>query len=263
VIMYECLVGYAPFSCEDTAETCLMILDWKNTLEFPKEANLSPEAIDLMSKYASYHWPIQFLTYLTAIFIIRLICDRESRIGFNEIIRHPWFKGIDWKNVRNMTPPWKPELDGPTDCRYFDVLETEDEDWFDRDDDYETGTTLFKDLDYKHLPFVGWTFKRYVNKIKPSVSTLFDPEDETSSSETSESTDQPPSSCASSTQPAGGGASGLASLFTPASSSPTDKKKDKDKDKGKDKEKDKDDEVKKKRFSFSKKDKEKDKEKDK
>lgn len=50
VIMYECLVGYAPFSCEDTTETCLMILDWKNTLEFPKDAHLSPEAIDLMKK---------------------------------------------------------------------------------------------------------------------------------------------------------------------------------------------------------------------
>lgn len=51
VIMYECLVGYAPFSCEDTTETCLMILDWKTTLEFPREANLSPEAVDLMTKY--------------------------------------------------------------------------------------------------------------------------------------------------------------------------------------------------------------------
>jgi serine/threonine protein kinase len=50
VIMYECLVGYAPFSCEDTTETCLMILDWKNTLEFPPEANLSPEAADLMTR---------------------------------------------------------------------------------------------------------------------------------------------------------------------------------------------------------------------
>jgi len=53
VIMYECLVGYAPFSCEDTTETCMMILDWKNTLEFPKDARLSPEAIDLMKQYAS------------------------------------------------------------------------------------------------------------------------------------------------------------------------------------------------------------------
>ena len=53
VIMYECLIGYAPFSCEDTTETCLMILDWKNTLEFPREVGLSNESIDLMSKYAS------------------------------------------------------------------------------------------------------------------------------------------------------------------------------------------------------------------
>jgi serine/threonine protein kinase len=73
VIMYECLVGYAPFSCEDTTETCMMILDWKNTLEFPKDARLSPEAIDLMK---------------------HLICDAKERYGFEQIVAHPFFKVI-------------------------------------------------------------------------------------------------------------------------------------------------------------------------
>eukprot|EP01120_Amphizonella_sp_Union-15-10_P007870 TRINITY_DN2715_c0_g2_i1.p3 TRINITY_DN2715_c0_g2~~TRINITY_DN2715_c0_g2_i1.p3 ORF type:complete len:109 (+),score=35.36 TRINITY_DN2715_c0_g2_i1:579-905(+) len=34
---------------------------------------------------------------------------------------------------------------------------------------------ILKGLDEKHLPFVGWTFKRYNNKEqKPSASSLFD-----------------------------------------------------------------------------------------
>jgi len=50
VIMYECLVGFAPFSCEDTTETCMMILDWRNSLEIPPDANLSEPAVDLIAR---------------------------------------------------------------------------------------------------------------------------------------------------------------------------------------------------------------------
>jgi serine/threonine protein kinase len=138
VIMYECLVGYAPFSCEDTTETCLMILDYKNTLEFPKDANLSPEAIDLLKK---------------------LMCEPERRWSYDKIIAHPFFRGIDWKNLRKMRAPWVPDLEGPTDCRNFDELDDDPVIW----DQFCQGEfkQLLKNIDDKHLPFVGWTFKRY------------------------------------------------------------------------------------------------------
>jgi protein-serine/threonine kinase len=155
VIMYECLVGYAPFSCEDTSETCLMILDHKNSLEFPREAKLSTEAIDLMKK---------------------LICDPEVRIGYDQIIKHPWFKGVDWNNVRAQKVPWVPDLKSPTDCKYFDELGEDDTpDWTD-DDKYDGMNVLLKDLDSRSLPFVGWTFKRFDgNKARrPSAATVFE-----------------------------------------------------------------------------------------
>jgi serine/threonine protein kinase len=138
VIMYECLVGYAPFSCEDTTETCLMILDWKNTLEFPKDAHLSPDAIDLLKK---------------------LMCEPEKRWTYDKIIAHPFFKGIDWKNLRKQRAPWVPDLEGPTDTRNFDELEDDPVMW----DQFCQGEfkQLLKNIDDKHLPFVGWTFKRY------------------------------------------------------------------------------------------------------
>ena len=151
VIMYECLVGYAPFSCEDTSETCLMILDHKNSLEFPRNPKLSTEAYDLMKK---------------------LICDAEVRINYDQIIKHPWFAGIDWNSVRQQKPHWNPELTGPTDCRYFDELGEDDTpDWTDDDN----GLPLMKDLDSRSLPFVGWTFKRFDPKSnrRPSLSGVF------------------------------------------------------------------------------------------
>lgn len=44
--------SYAPFSCQSTADTCMMILDWKQTLEFPAEdeCDITDTAIDLICK---------------------------------------------------------------------------------------------------------------------------------------------------------------------------------------------------------------------
>jgi len=90
VILYECLVGYAPFSCEDTTETCMMILDWRNSLEFPDEPELSDAAVDL---------------------IMSLLCDQDDRIGFEEIAAHPWFASVNWNTVRTDPAPWIPDLE--------------------------------------------------------------------------------------------------------------------------------------------------------
>ena len=155
VIMYECLVGYAPFSCEETSETCLMILDHKNSLEFPRNARLSTESIDLMKK---------------------LICDADVRIGYDQIIKHPWFKGVDWDKVRQQQVPWIPDLTGPTDCKYFDELNEDDTPDWTEDDLTPAQKQLLKDLDSRSLPFVGWTFKRFDGKSarRPSAATVFE-----------------------------------------------------------------------------------------
>lgn len=161
VIMYECLVGYAPFSCEDTSETCLMILDHKNSLEFPRDAHLSNDAIDLMKK---------------------LICDSDKRIGYAEIVKHPWFKSVDWNNLRKMKAPWIPSLSGPTDCRYFDELGEDDAPDWTEDDTFPGKSPLLKDLDDRSLPFVGWTFKRFDSSKsrRPSAAAVFGSESSSS-----------------------------------------------------------------------------------
>lgn len=111
----------------------------------------------------------------------RLMCDAENRIGFDKIVKHPWFKGMDWKGVRDQDAPWIPDLDGPTDTKYFDELEEFNEpDWFVEFDAKDPSTGLFKNLEEKHLPFVGWTFRRLSKTSRPTASDLFD--DPTSSS---------------------------------------------------------------------------------
>jgi hypothetical protein len=103
------------------------------------------------------------------------MCDSENRIGFDKIVKHPWFKGMDWKAVRDQPAPWLPDLDGPTDTRFFDELEEFNEpDWYVKYDAKDPSTGLFKNMEEKHLPFVGWTFRRLSKTSRPTASDLFD-----------------------------------------------------------------------------------------
>ena len=48
VVMFEMLVGYPPFYGDDPLMTCRKILCYKETLQFPPEAALTPEAEHLV-----------------------------------------------------------------------------------------------------------------------------------------------------------------------------------------------------------------------
>jgi serine/threonine protein kinase len=50
VIMFEMLVGYPPFYSETTQETYRKVINWKQTLRFPEECHISPEAKNLIER---------------------------------------------------------------------------------------------------------------------------------------------------------------------------------------------------------------------
>ncbi|KAF9582515.1 hypothetical protein BGW38_000111 [Lunasporangiospora selenospora] len=139
VIMFEMLYGYPPFISKSRHTTRLKIINWRQTLRFPAKPKVSREVQDLIEK---------------------LICEKEFRLGrsppvnnsnkrwstvsphlmqqqqqllsqslnsqglgdASEIKSHPWFKDIDWNNLRRQTPPFKPALKDPADTRYFDEM---------------------------------------------------------------------------------------------------------------------------------------------
>ena len=105
VIFYEMLVGYAPFCAEDTQEVCRRIMEHEEYFQVPDDVKLSKEAMDLMNK---------------------MITDPNKRLGKNgsqEIKSHPFFKGIDWENIRNtMKPPFVPDLKNDYDTKYFETF---------------------------------------------------------------------------------------------------------------------------------------------
>ncbi|KAF9586073.1 hypothetical protein BGW38_009988 [Lunasporangiospora selenospora] len=106
-ILFEFLSGYSPFQAEDTRQTCVNVWHWWKVLKRPVydteenlEFNLTDEAWDLTTK---------------------LIADREDRYTtVQQVKRHPWFKGLDWNNLRSMDTLFVPVLSSPIDTSYFD-----------------------------------------------------------------------------------------------------------------------------------------------
>ena len=105
------LIGYPPFYGEDQAITCNKVMNYKKFFEIPEDSKISEEAKDLLK---------------------RLIADPDKRLGSNgveEIKRHPFFRGIDWQNLRKQKAPLIPKLKGKTDTSNFENFE-EETSWF-------------------------------------------------------------------------------------------------------------------------------------
>src|SRR5690348_2408111 len=90
VIMFEMLIGYPPFCSETPQETYRKIINWRHTLKFPEDCNISSESRDLIQRYTH----IPFSTILSGVTgRVRLCCDQHDRIGKNgieEIKQHPF-----------------------------------------------------------------------------------------------------------------------------------------------------------------------------
>ena len=94
VILYEMLVGFPPFWNENftTKEIALKLKNFKKNLNIPIGVEISNEAKKLI---------FDFLT------------EKENRLGRNgieDIKNHIFFKRFDWEKVRQMKPPYVPEL---------------------------------------------------------------------------------------------------------------------------------------------------------
>jgi len=108
VIMYEMLVGYPPFCSETPPETYRKIMNYKETLKFPDDCTISPEARHLIEM---------------------LLSDQSIRLGVNgveEIKQHKFFEGIDWETIGSTKAPIVPVLRSPIDTSNFEDYEEEE-----------------------------------------------------------------------------------------------------------------------------------------
>ena len=139
ICIYEMLFGEVPFYAESLVDTYSKIVEQKFT--FPteiQEAEVSFVARDLIKK---------------------LICPAEVRIGngeCSEIFQHSFFKGIDWKNLHSIEPPYVPEFCDDSDTSNFEEFS-------------DTGKSnsfippsILKNITGQ-LPFIGFTYLKMNN----------------------------------------------------------------------------------------------------
>ena len=131
VIFFEMLVGYAPFCSEETKDVCYKVLNWEKYLKIPDEITLSREAEDLINKMINYS------------------DKRLGKNGIEEIKVHPFFKGVDWDNIRKTKAPFIPNLKNDCDTKYFEH--------FDVEEPFYPPKKRFKKR--KDIEFLGYTYK--------------------------------------------------------------------------------------------------------
>ena len=132
IIFFEMLVGYAPFCSKETTEVCYKVLNWKDFLNIPKKVKLSEEAKDLIYK------------------LINNSDDRLGKNGSEEIKRHPFFKDVNWNNIRNSKAPFIPQLKNEYDTKYFEKFDI-------KEPFYPTNKNKFK---RKDVEYVGYDFNK-------------------------------------------------------------------------------------------------------
>ena len=106
IILYEMLVGYAPFCSDEPSEICFQVVHHKRYFNIPNNVKISKDAKDLLFK------------------LIEIPEKRLGKNGSDEIKKHPFFKNINWKKIRDMTPPFIPELKNDEDFRYFEITQS-------------------------------------------------------------------------------------------------------------------------------------------
>lgn len=154
--MYEMFIGYPPFVSADYKETFQKIINWRTNLVFPEDIHISPAAEHL---------------------IRRLLCGAEQRLGLygaDEIKAHPFFRGVDWENIRQQRAPFIPELKSIIDTSYFPpeldhsgstLAESPSSNSAGMDEE-PGASTMVSILRKKDLAFVGYSFRRFESLSK-------------------------------------------------------------------------------------------------
>lgn len=120
----------------------LQIINWQNTLRIPPNADVSPEAADL---------------------ILKLCTSSDKRLGknVNEVKQHPFLASIDFsKGIRKLTSPYIPKIHHSTDTSNFDPVQSEGS----RENSFSIDSNTSSESSSSNQPFHGFfefTFRRF------------------------------------------------------------------------------------------------------
>ena len=110
------------------------IMNYVNCLKFPEDTKVSPEFRRLISD---------------------LLCDAPKRLGYNQLVKHPFFASINWNSLRENPPPYVPLITSLDDTSNFDEFGFDDV-------EVVASTTVLasgrRDFSGRNLPFIGFTY---------------------------------------------------------------------------------------------------------
>ncbi|KMU88462.1 serine/threonine-protein kinase ppk35 [Coccidioides immitis H538.4] len=108
-MLFEALAGYTTVAGATVDETWQNLKQWEQVLQEPV-----------------YDDPNYFLSRRTWDLITRLVASKERRFkNIREIHMHEYFIDVNFNRLRDMQPPFVPELDSETDAGYFDDFGSE------------------------------------------------------------------------------------------------------------------------------------------
>lgn len=140
VIVFEMLYGYPPFVSKSRHMTRQKILNWRQTLRFPPKPRVSREAQDFISRLVCEKDDRLGSTNLASVSRPNSVMQgARQQSGFaaggnhtpagganglvdgvDDLMSHPWFKGVDWSSLHRSHPPFRPNLSHPADTKHFE-----------------------------------------------------------------------------------------------------------------------------------------------
>ena len=147
VVAYEMMYGNTPFSGDSVTFTYSKIMNYKESLSFPSGFNASAAMKGL---------------------IRGLLTDIESRFGYDHLVKHSFFKDIQWSSLATEQPPFIPTVTGVDDTSNFDEFDPVEE-----HPTFGSKAPVKKAFSSKDLPFVGFTFmKRSIEAVNNTTPPL-------------------------------------------------------------------------------------------
>ncbi|XP_022249330.1 citron Rho-interacting kinase-like [Limulus polyphemus] len=145
IVAYEMLFGTTPFTDDKVVVTYSNIMNFKKSLTFPDEPEISAQAIDLIKK---------------------LLQEASLRLGYNQIYEHEFFVDVDWNNMFQTVPPFVPHVSSQDDTSNFDEFEHE------VSRPSTVGLRNKKEFTGENLPFIGFTYTNHLTSQSERISGL-------------------------------------------------------------------------------------------
>lgn len=165
VILYEMVIGYCPFidlkavksktydpNFDDRPNIQMRIMNWQKYLAFPSPTD--PDAPPLSCTNGQE----RYISEETKSLITGLLCDPQDRLcrnGIQDIIEHPFFRGVDWENIRNLEAPYVPKLENDYDTRHFESYPSNNCESIEHDNGFGSST---------RIPIADFTFQNFWQK---------------------------------------------------------------------------------------------------